>query len=217
MAVEFRSKTSEFVGRILVQRLAILVANFMGGPVFDPESMLLKYQNMSSSLRASIRSAVMPLGRLTIGLARHCAPLFKVLADNLAVRCRLIKGRQYTGSDDGALNIVKFNDGREYIVDLMSDAGTLISSDGADLGREFEESLFANNLQVNKDDSNTQLGSSFSEASSSVYGSFENESLEKGSTPSNTGHSDPYGATTGQTGNQGSVQSSSFGELPVST
>jgi hypothetical protein len=35
-----------------------------------------------------------------------------VLADSLAVPCRLVKGRQYTGSDDGALNIVKFNDGR---------------------------------------------------------------------------------------------------------
>jgi hypothetical protein len=35
-----------------------------------------------------------------------------VLADNLDVPCRLVKGRQYTGSDDGALNIVKLNDGR---------------------------------------------------------------------------------------------------------
>lgn len=78
MAVEIRSKNSEFVGCILVQKLAILVANYMGGPVFDPESMLLKYQNMSSSLIASIRSAVMPLGRLTIGLVRHRALLFKV-------------------------------------------------------------------------------------------------------------------------------------------
>ncbi|VAI84552.1 unnamed protein product [Triticum turgidum subsp. durum] len=111
MAVDFRSQTSHSVGRVLIQRLAVLVANHMGGPVVDPENVLLKYQNMSSSLRASIRSSVMPLGRLTIGLARHRALLFKVLADNLDVPCRLVKGRQYTGSDDGALNIVKLNDG----------------------------------------------------------------------------------------------------------
>uniref|UniRef100_A0A0A9DR24 non-specific serine/threonine protein kinase n=1 Tax=Arundo donax TaxID=35708 RepID=A0A0A9DR24_ARUDO len=98
----------------------------------------------------------------------------------------------------------------------MSDPGTLIPSDGADLGREFEESFFADN-NVNKDDSNILLGSSFSEASSSVHGSFENESLEKGSTPSNAGHSDPCGSTAGQTGNQVSGVSSSFEELSVST
>ncbi|CAM0913566.1 unnamed protein product [Alopecurus aequalis] len=213
MAVEFRSQTSHYVGRVLIQKLAILVATHMGGPVFNPENVLLKYETMSTSLRASIRSAVMPLGRLSIGLARHRALLFKVLADNLDVPCRLVKGRQYTGSDDGALNIVKLNDGREYIVDLMSDPGTLISSDGADMGREFEESSIADNHHGDKDDGNTQLRSSVSEASSSVYGSFENES--KGSTPNKSGYSDPYGATTGQTHNQGSLQSSSFGELSV--
>uniref|UniRef100_J3MCP9 non-specific serine/threonine protein kinase n=1 Tax=Oryza brachyantha TaxID=4533 RepID=J3MCP9_ORYBR len=216
MAVEFRSKTPEFVDHSLVQRLATLVSDYMGGPVVDPESILSDYQNVSSSLRTSIRSAVMPLGEVAIGLARHRALLFKVLADSLAVPCRLVKGRQYTGSDDGALSIVKFNDGREYIVDLMSDPGTLIPSDGAGLGREFEDTLFVDNHHVSKDDSN-QMGSSFSEASSSVYGSFENELLEKGSTPSNFGHPDPYGTTTGQTGSQGSAVSGSFGELSIST
>uniref|UniRef100_A0A0D9WNL8 non-specific serine/threonine protein kinase n=1 Tax=Leersia perrieri TaxID=77586 RepID=A0A0D9WNL8_9ORYZ len=215
MAVEFRSKTPEFVDHILVQRLATLVSDYMGGPVVDPESILSQYQNVISSLRVSIRSAVLPLGELTIGLARHRALLFKVLADSLAVPCRLVKGRQYTGSDDGALSIVKFNDGREYIVDLMSDPGTLIPSDGAGLGREFEDSVFAESHHVNKDD--CQLGSSFSEVSSSVYGSFENESLEKGSTPSNFGPCDPYGITTSQTGSQGSALSGSFGEVSIGT
>jgi hypothetical protein len=78
MAVEFRSKIAESVDPNLVQTLANLVSNYMGGPVFDPESMLLKYQDMSRSLRASIRSTVMPLGRLRAGLARHRALLFKV-------------------------------------------------------------------------------------------------------------------------------------------
>ncbi|TVU11912.1 hypothetical protein EJB05_45523, partial [Eragrostis curvula] len=215
MAVEFRSKNTEFVGPSLVRALASLVSNYMGGPVFDPESMLLKYQDMSSSLRASIRSAVMPLGRLRIGLARHRALLFKVLADSLAVPCRLVKGRQYTVSDDGALNFVKFNDGREYIVDLMSDPGTLIPSDSADLGREFDGNLFGDNPH-NKDDSNTQLVSSFSEASSSVHGSFDNELLEKGSAPSDSGLFGPCGTITGRTENEISRVSSSFEELSVS-
>ncbi|KAF8723556.1 hypothetical protein HU200_021509 [Digitaria exilis] len=215
MALEVRLKNAESVGWTLVQTLATLVSNYMGGPVVDPESMLLKYRDMSSALRANIRSAVIPLGQLKVGLARHRALLFKVLADSLAVPCRLVKGRQYTGSEDGALDIVKFSDGRECIVDLMIDPGTLISSDGADLGRELEDSLFVDNQH----DSNTQLASSFSEASSSIHGSFENESLEKGFTPSNAGHSGPYGATNFQTDNDvsGSGVSSSFEELSIST
>lgn len=78
MALEFRSKNSESVGCTLVQTLATLVSNYMGGPVVDPESMLLKYRNMSSALRANIRSVVIPLGQLKVGLARHRALLFKV-------------------------------------------------------------------------------------------------------------------------------------------
>nr|CAB3467591.1 unnamed protein product [Digitaria exilis] len=169
MALEVRLKNAESVGWTLVQTLATLVSNYMGGPVVDPESMLLKYRDMSSALRANIRSAVIPLGQLKVGLARHRALLFKVLADSLAVPCRLVKGRQYTGSEDGALDIVKFSDG--------------------------------------------------SEASSSIHGSFENESLEKGFTPSNAGHSGPYGATNFQTDNDvsGSGVSSSFEELSIST
>ncbi|KAJ1258726.1 hypothetical protein BS78_10G097900 [Paspalum vaginatum] len=219
MAVEFRSKNSEFVGHTLVQTLANLVSNYMGGPVTDPESMLLKYRNMSTALKADIRSAVIPLGQLTVGLARHRSLLFKVLADSLAVPCRLVKGRQYTGSDDGALNIVKFNDGRECIVDLMIDPGTLISTDGADLSRELGDSLVVDNQHGNKDDSNTQLVSSLSEASSSVHGSFGNESFEIGYTPSNDGHSDPYGATIARSDNDvsGSGVSSSYDTLSVST
>jgi len=69
MTVEIHSKNSEFVGRTLVQTLANLVSNYMGGPVVDPESMLLKYRNMSSALRADTRSAVIRIGQLKVGLA----------------------------------------------------------------------------------------------------------------------------------------------------
>lgn len=107
---------------------------------------------------------------------------------------------------------------RECIVDLMIDPGTLISSDGANLGRELEDSLVIDNQHVNKDDTSTQLVSSFSEASSSMHGSFGNESLEKGFI-CNGGHFGPDGATTAQSDNDvpGSGVSSSFEELSVST
>ncbi|KAG2661501.1 hypothetical protein PVAP13_1KG507900 [Panicum virgatum] len=216
IALDLQSRTSESVGNALVKRLASLVARHMGG-VFDPESMSVKYQNMLYSLRSSIGSAVVPLGQLKIGLARHRALLFKVLADGLDVPCRLLKGRQYTGSDDGALNIVKFKDGREFIVDLVADPGTLIPSDGAVLSTDFDENFVTDNHYLKKDETTNLLGSSFSGASSSAYGSFDYELLDRRSTSSNAGPSDTDGPTTNQTSNQQSMLSSSFEKLSVST
>ena len=79
MAVKSRSESPVFVGSDLVQRLAALVAANMGGPVGDPVNMSRAWQSLSYSLKATLGSMVLPLGSLTIGLARHRALLFKVL------------------------------------------------------------------------------------------------------------------------------------------
>lgn len=34
----------------------------------------------------------------------------------MGIPCRLVKGRQYTGSDDAAINFVKIDDGRLFTV-----------------------------------------------------------------------------------------------------
>uniref|UniRef100_J3LH04 non-specific serine/threonine protein kinase n=1 Tax=Oryza brachyantha TaxID=4533 RepID=J3LH04_ORYBR len=219
MSLELReSKPSEFVGNDLVQKLASLVARHMGGTFFDPEGMLVKYQKMMRYLRTSIGSVVIPLGQLKVGLARHRALLFKVLADSIGIPCRLLKGRQYTGSDDGALNIVKLDDGREFIVDLVADPGTLIPSDGAVLSTEFEESSFSNNHHFNEDNDLSQMGSSHS-LENSAGGSFEYVFPDRRSTWSNVGPSDTDGATASQTSksNQQNTLSASFDILSVST
>lgn len=101
----------DFSASSLVHELAVLVSDHMGGPVVDPESMLLAWRSISYNLKATLGSMVLPLGSLTIGLARHRALLFKVLADSVGIPCRLVKGKQYTGSDDVAMNYVKI-DGR---------------------------------------------------------------------------------------------------------
>ncbi|CAM0944217.1 unnamed protein product [Alopecurus aequalis] len=217
IALELRQRTSEIVGNVLIHELANLVAKHMGGIIFDPENMSVKYQNMIRSLRKHTESVVVPLGQLKTGLARHRALLFKVLADSLEVPCRLLKGRQYTGSDDGALNIVKFDDGREFIVDLVTDPGTIIPSDAAALSTEFEDSSFSDNHQLSKADAANQLGSSPSGVSNSACDSFEYELLDRQSTSSNVGPSDTDGAATSQTSNQQNTLSSSFEVLSVST
>ncbi|KAJ4761474.1 protein kinase family protein [Rhynchospora pubera] len=174
MASDARSGDSAFVGGVLVQRLASLVADYMGGKICEPEIMLSAYHDLSNYLRAIGGNVVLPLGRITIGLARHRALMFKVLADSLEIPCRLVKGKQYTGSEDGALNIVKFDDGREFIVDLMTDPGILIPSDGGTaLSREYEQqSLFPAN-HFNQSNDKSTMNASFLGSSSSVgYSSY---------------------------------------------
>ncbi|PIM99733.1 Tyrosine kinase [Handroanthus impetiginosus] len=159
MAFRLRSHSVNFVTHNMVQRLGALVSDHMGGPVGDPDSMLIAWRNLSYKLKADHGSMVLPLGSLTTGLARHRALLFKVLADSLGIPCRLVKGQQFTGSDDVAMNFVKIDGPREYIVDLMADPGTLIPSDAAGAHIDYEDS-FVSTSPVAKDDVPSHLASS---------------------------------------------------------
>ncbi|XP_008240167.1 PREDICTED: serine/threonine-protein kinase EDR1 isoform X2 [Prunus mume] len=171
MAVKSSSDPLVFVNKNLVRKLALLVADYMGGPVADPDNMLRAWQSLSYNLKATIGSMVLPLGSLTIGLARHRALLFKALADSVSIPCRLVKGQQYTGSNDVAMNFVKIDDGREYIVDLMADPGTLIPSDAAGSHIEYDESYFSAS-PLSRDIDSSHVASS----SSGVGSSFEEHS-----------------------------------------
>ena len=80
MTVKLRSESLAFVSSNLVQKLAVLVSEYMGGPVANPDNMSRAWRSLSYSLKATLGSMVLPLGSLTIGLARQRALLFKVLA-----------------------------------------------------------------------------------------------------------------------------------------
>ena len=80
LAAEPRKDFEVVVDSNSVHKLAMIVADYMGGPVEDPESMTRAWRSLSYSLKATLGSMVLPLGSLTIGLARHRALLFKVLA-----------------------------------------------------------------------------------------------------------------------------------------
>ncbi|XP_026435022.1 serine/threonine-protein kinase EDR1-like [Papaver somniferum] len=114
---------------ILVERLAELVTEHMGGSVIDANVMLARWMEKTTELRLSLHTNILPIGSLNIGLSRHRALLFKVLADNVGVPCRLVKGSHYTGIDDAAVNIIKLDNEREFLVDLMAAPGTLIPAD----------------------------------------------------------------------------------------
>nr|AAN61142.1 EDR1 [Oryza sativa Japonica Group] len=112
----------------LVQRIAELVTDHMGGPVKDANDMLTRWLEKSTELRTSLHTSLLPIGCIKIGLSRHRALLFKILADSVGIPCKLVKGSNYTGDDDDAINIIKMNE-REFLVDLMAAPGTLIPSD----------------------------------------------------------------------------------------
>ncbi|GMI84991.1 ENHANCED DISEASE RESISTANCE 1 [Hibiscus trionum] len=114
---------------LLVQRLAELVTGHMGGPVKDANIILAKWMERSTELRTSLHTSVLPIGSINIGLSQHRALLFKALADSIRLPCRLVKGSHYTGVEDDAVNIIKLEDEREFLVDLMAAPGTLIPAD----------------------------------------------------------------------------------------
>lgn len=114
---------------LVVQRLAELVTENMGGPVQDANIILAKWIERSTELRTSLHTSIYPIGSLRVGLSRHRALLFKVLAESIGITCRLVKGSHYTGVEDDAVNIIKLDNESEFLVDLMAAPGTLIPAD----------------------------------------------------------------------------------------
>ncbi|KAM0826784.1 hypothetical protein ACQ4PT_068637 [Festuca glaucescens] len=114
---------------LLVQRIADLVTDNLGGPVKDANAMLARWMETSTQLRTSLHTSLLPIGCINIGLSRHRALLFKILADSVGIPCKLVKGSNYTGDEDDAVNIIKVDKEREFLVDLMAAPGTLIPAD----------------------------------------------------------------------------------------
>ncbi|KAL6888225.1 hypothetical protein ACP4OV_009251 [Aristida adscensionis] len=131
----------------LAQKIADLVVDAMGGPVEDADGINMEWSVKSRELSLQLNTVVLPLGSLRIGLSRHRSLLFKVLADRVNLPCKLVKGICYTGTDEGAINLVKVDfDSTEYIIDLMGAPGTLIPSDIS--GSQFQDS---NSSQLSSD------------------------------------------------------------------
>ncbi|GFP99346.1 serine/threonine-protein kinase edr1 [Phtheirospermum japonicum] len=113
----------------LVQKIAKLIVDRMGGPVTDVDDMFRRWRARNHELRIYLNTIILPLGSLDIGHSRQRALLFKVLADRINLPCKLVKGSYYTGTDEGAVNLIKLDDGSEYIIDLMGAPGTLIPAE----------------------------------------------------------------------------------------
>ncbi|KAI5075351.1 hypothetical protein GOP47_0009427 [Adiantum capillus-veneris] len=125
----------------VINRIAELVADQMGGPVDNADLLLQNWKASSAALRLAVGNVVVPLGRLVVGLGRHRALLFKlskfsktaricqVLADAVGIPCQLIKGKQYAFDDESAMTVIKADSEREFIIDLMAVPGSLLPYD----------------------------------------------------------------------------------------
>ncbi|KAL9168046.1 hypothetical protein ABFS82_05G135800 [Erythranthe guttata] len=130
----------------LVQKIANLIVERMGGPVSDVEEMFRRWRARNLELRIYLNTIALPLGFLDIGHSRHRALLFKVLADRINLPCKLVKGSYYTGTDEGAVNLVKLDDGSEYIIDLMGSPGTLIPAEAPSGGHHQNSGVDAKSI-----------------------------------------------------------------------
>ncbi|KAM0020274.1 putative non-specific serine/threonine protein kinase [Helianthus debilis subsp. tardiflorus] len=113
ISVECQAAGTNQIMSILVQKIANIVVGQMGGPVTDADEMLRKWTFRSYELRNLMNTIILSIGCLDVGLSRHRALLFKVLADKINLPRSLVKGSYYSGTDDGAVNLIKI-DNRGY-------------------------------------------------------------------------------------------------------
>ncbi|KAL2533576.1 Serine/threonine-protein kinase CTR1 [Abeliophyllum distichum] len=114
----------------VVDQLANLVCNRMGCAASNGEDDLVTiWKERSNGLKDCLGSIVLPIGSLSVGLCRHRALLFKVLADIIGLPCRVAKGCNYCTRDDASSCLVRFGLDREYLVDLVEKPGCLCEPD----------------------------------------------------------------------------------------
>lgn len=71
----------------LVQIIADIVVDRMGGPVSSADEMLKRWTSRGYELRNSLKSVIIPIGCLDVGLSRHRALLFKVWKFEVSLAC----------------------------------------------------------------------------------------------------------------------------------
>ncbi|PON36339.1 Serine/threonine protein kinase [Parasponia andersonii] len=114
----------------VVDQLAKLVCNRMGGLASMGEDALVSsWRDSSDDLKDCLGSVVVPIGSLSVGLCRHRALLFKVLADTIDLPCRIAKGCKYCTRDDASSCLVRFGLDKEYLIDLIGKPGFLCEPD----------------------------------------------------------------------------------------
>ncbi|XP_073033282.1 serine/threonine-protein kinase CTR1-like [Primulina eburnea] len=122
--------SSSITTKEVVDHISKLVCNHLGGATSNGEDDLISiWKESSDDLIDCLGSIVLPIGSLSIGLCRHRALLFKVLADIIGIPCRIAKGCKYCTREDASSCLVRFGLDREYLIDLVEKPGCLSEPD----------------------------------------------------------------------------------------
>ncbi|KAI3924157.1 hypothetical protein MKX01_029692 [Papaver californicum] len=114
----------------VVDQLTKIVCIHMGDTASNGEDFLVsRWKECSQVLKDCLGSVVIPMGSLSVGVCRHRALLFKILADTIDLPCRIAKGCKYCRRNDAASCLVRFGLDREYLVDLLGKPGCLCEPD----------------------------------------------------------------------------------------
>uniref|UniRef100_A0A5B7CA37 non-specific serine/threonine protein kinase n=1 Tax=Davidia involucrata TaxID=16924 RepID=A0A5B7CA37_DAVIN len=117
-------------GKEVVDQLAELVCSRMGGVASTGEDCFGNcWKEGTEVLKDHLGSVVIPIGRLSVGFCVHRALLFKVLADSVNLPCRIAKGCRYCERDCASSCLVRFDQDREFQVDLIGKPGALFLPD----------------------------------------------------------------------------------------
>lgn len=100
------------------RNLAQVVAGRLGGPLPTLADAAAHASKCIDELQARLGTVVTPIGQIVVGTARHRVLLYKYLADIFGLKVRLIKGRFYTESEDGARAVIELS-GQEHQLDLV--------------------------------------------------------------------------------------------------
>lgn len=118
--------------------LAIAISDRLGGSAKTDQDLNELWIGERLRLRKKYNSIAFPIGGLLdsgLGLIRHRALLFKIVADALEVPSRLLRGKFLMGGEeDDIAGIVILCSGREYIVDLMKNPGDTYSANDDEEG-----------------------------------------------------------------------------------
>ncbi|XWS75336.1 hypothetical protein CRYUN_Cryun01aG0077700 [Craigia yunnanensis] len=115
----------------VIDQLACLVCNQMGGAASSEEGVYRQWKECTKVLKDCLGSIVFPIGSLSFGLCVHRVLLFKVLADLVNLPCRITKGCKYCQREDASSCLVQLGPDREYLVDLFEEPGALSRPDSS--------------------------------------------------------------------------------------
>ncbi|XP_058204990.1 serine/threonine-protein kinase CTR1-like [Rhododendron vialii] len=114
----------------VVDHLAELVCNRLGGVASSGEECFdNRWKEGAGLLKDCLGSVMLPIGSLCVGFCVHRALLFKVLADMVNLPCRIAKGCKYCERELASSCLVRFDNDREYVVDLIGRPGSLSHPD----------------------------------------------------------------------------------------